>query len=195
MSESWKKFDLEGAGLQRLNMELARSLRKRSVAYLLWVLFPVGAHRAYLGERLGSLAYVVLTALTLILALALNPTLALAPLAVEGGFALFDLFWIERRLVAVNKQVRMDLYLGAGAAPPAGYQGRYGSRERDPEEGAEELLQDYVQVKETERGGHAPVSHDAPGDDSPRRSRMPSFAEQERMLRELGKSRKKDDDA
>ncbi|HKJ10483.1 MAG TPA: TM2 domain-containing protein [Gammaproteobacteria bacterium] len=185
MSDTWKKFDLEGAGLQTLNMRLARSLRKRAVAYSLWLLFPVGAHRRYLADRRGSLVYVALTALTLIVGIALSPPYWFIPAGLEVLFALFDLFWIDRRVVTVNKELRMNLYLGSAAAPPAGYRGRYTDEE------PESLIRDYTLTKEREKAGHPP----APTDQAPKEpeagKNTPSFAEQERMLRELARTRKR----
>lgn len=184
MSDAWKKLDLEGAGLQTLNLRLARTLRKRGVAYSLWLLFPVGAHRIYLADRRGSLAYGVLTALTLILGIAVGPPYWLIPAVAEVLFALFDLFWIDRRLVAVNKELRMSLYLGSRATPPTGYRGRYTDDE------PESLIRDYARAKEREKAGHQPAGT-ARETDSERGGKIPSFAEQERMLRELSKARKR----
>ncbi|MGA7799977.1 MAG: TM2 domain-containing protein [Gammaproteobacteria bacterium] len=188
MSDTWKKFDLEGAGLQSLNLHLARTLRKPRVAYLLWLLFPVGAHRAYLHERWGNLAYVVLTALTLSLGIALESAYWLIPAVAEGVFALFDLLWIDRRVVAINKQLRMSLYLGTKATPPSGYRGRYTDEE------PESLLQEYVRTKEREKGGHQAAGGGRRDTESGTGKRIPSFADQERMLRELAKARRRESD-
>ncbi|HQU16927.1 MAG: hypothetical protein B7Z66_00975 [Chromatiales bacterium 21-64-14] len=174
---TWKSIDLEGAGLQSLNVRLARRLKRRRTAYLLWILFPLGAHRLYLEERYGSITFMALTALSLILALALGPWNASIGVLPAVGLALFDLFWIDRRITSVNKRLRMELYLGAGATPPAGYQGRV------PKEA---YLDEYVRGKEAERAGHQPGAHSAPDGDH---SRAPSFREQERMLRELSRHR------
>ncbi|MDE2090207.1 MAG: TM2 domain-containing protein, partial [Gammaproteobacteria bacterium] len=125
MNQSWKKHDLEGAGLQQVNIVLASRLKKRAAAYGLWLLFPLGAHRLYLEERIGASAYGALSALALILWLTLPTRYALAPLLAALAFAAYDLLWIDRRLVALNKTIRMNLYLRAGAAPPPGYRGRY----------------------------------------------------------------------
>lgn len=174
---TWKSIDLEGAGLQSLNVRLARRLKRRRIAYLLWILFPLGAHRLYLEERYGSIVFMSLTALSLILGLALGPWIASIGALPELGLALFDLFWIDRRVTTVNKRLRMELYLGAGATPPSGYQGRV------PEQA---YLDEYVRGKEAERAGHQPGGPAAP---DTRRSRSPSFREQERMLQELSRHR------
>lgn len=183
MSQSWKKLDLEGAGLQHINIVLQSRLKKRPAAYGLWILFPLGVHRIYLEERAGAMAYGVLTALTLLLWLALHTRYALAPLLAALSFAVYDLVWIERRLVALNKKIRMDIYLRAGAAPPPGYRGRYTD---DP---GQDQLDDYLALKESEKAGVQPARLDAP--DHGEKKRAPSFAEQETMLRELAKARKK----
>jgi hypothetical protein len=70
--------------------------------------------------------------------------------------ALYDLVWIDRRVVALNKRIRRDVYLSTGTAPPDGYKGRY--------------MEDADKEEQAPRG---------PG------KRVLSFAEQERLLREL----------
>jgi hypothetical protein len=176
MSRSWKKLDLRGAGLQALNLHLAQHLKRRRTAYLLWLLFPLGAHRVYLEERIGSVVYPALTAIALMLWLAFGSALALVPLAAALAFALYDLYWIDRRLTAINKQIRMELYLQGGNAPPPGYRGRY--PEEDP-------LEDYLRVKERERPGLQPPD----GEPKPPPRRVPSLAEQEALLREMARRR------
>lgn len=181
MGRAWKKLDLHGAGLQTLNARLTRRLKRPLRAYLLWILFPLGAHRLYLKSPPGAAVYAALTASTLLLWRALGPAAALAAAGPETAFALFDLFWIERRCTALNKALRMELYLGAGATPPEGYRGR------DPDD---DYLRRYVREKEGERAGHAPPG--AAGGAAARGTRVPSFQEQERLLRELAQRRDRD---
>ena len=57
MSDAWKRLDLSGGGLQEANLRLAAALRRRRTAYLLWLAFPLGAHRAYLHDRAGAWAF------------------------------------------------------------------------------------------------------------------------------------------
>lgn len=179
MSKAWEKIDLEGAGLQAVNQQLVRRLKRRRSAYLLWLLFPLGAHRVYLESRPGSLVYAALTAFALVAWIApVDWRWALLPVTAALGFALYDLFWIDRRVVEINKQLRMAAYLGGGAAPPAGYRGRY-----TDDDAARSGLDEYVREKEQERGGHQPVDGRAAGPGK----KAPSFAEQEAMLRELAK--------
>jgi len=62
MNTKWREFDLDGGGLQAANLRLARMLRRRTVAYGLVLLFPLGAHRWYLGEPRSAILYPVLSA-------------------------------------------------------------------------------------------------------------------------------------
>ena len=118
MSGSWKRLDLGGGGLQQANLQLARALRKRCTAYVLWIAFPVGAHRWYLREPIGAIVYCVLALATAAAWQAVLPALA---------FALFDLWWIDRRVTRLNKRLRMEAYLHPGAGgPPPGYTRRFG---------------------------------------------------------------------
>ncbi len=179
MSEAWKKLDLEGAGLQRLNMTLAQEMKRRPMAYGLLVLFPLGLHRFYLAERRGGFAYLGLSLLGLVLALTLGPVWLLAGLVPALLFAAFDLVWIDRRVTAYNKALRMQHFLKPGARPPQGFRGRY----TDDDTG----LDEYVRIKESERAGHQPVGKEA-GETG--RKHIPSFNEQEAMLRELTRTNK-----
>lgn len=102
MGASWKRSNLGGEGLQAMNLRLARVLRKRPIAYALWLLFPLGAHRWYLMERYGALAYMVLT-----VAAWFFPWIAFG----SAAFALFDLWWIDTRVTRLNKRLRMQIAL------------------------------------------------------------------------------------
>jgi|GEM_PF-519387 len=179
IKKAWQSIDLEGGGLQSVNQRLSTALRRRTPAYLLWLAFALGAHRWYLHSPRAALGYLALSVLALALwATGFGPWAA-APLLGAAIWALADLFWIERRIVALNKELRMRIYLGAGAHAPPGYRGRYTD---------ENTIDDYVKEKEGERAGVQPVGRDS---QSASTSRAPSFAEQEAMLRELAK-RKRD---
>ncbi|MDA8107136.1 MAG: TM2 domain-containing protein [Betaproteobacteria bacterium] len=124
MNKAWKSIDLGGEGLQSANVQLARALRRRRTAYLLWLAFPLGAHRAYLREPVGTWLYRGLSVAALA-ALAFDARIGAALGALLAGFALADLFWIGRRLVALNKRLRMQAYLRPAPGVPAGFRGRY----------------------------------------------------------------------
>lgn len=124
MSDAWKKLDLGGDGLQATNLRLSRALRRRPTAYALLLLFPVGAHRWYLREPVGALAYCALTALALAAGIASHAMwpAALVPLA----FAVHDLWWIDQRVTALNKRLRMQAWLRPGGGAPPGFRARFG---------------------------------------------------------------------
>ncbi len=172
MTHAWEKLDLEGSGLQNANRRLIKRMKKRVTAYLLWFLFPVGAHRIYLEDKIPALAYAGLSALAAVLYLSHAGRFAWVPAVIAIGWALYDLVWIDRRITRLNKQIRMAEYLRPGAGAPSGFPGHYTD---------DAGLGEYIGEKERERGGHvhAPQSASRPG------KRAPSFAEQERMLREL----------
>jgi hypothetical protein len=156
MSDAWKRIDLGGAGLQQANLRLAQALRRRRTAYLLWLAFPLGAHRAYLREPVGSWAYRGLSAAALAL-LALDPRLSAAPGALLAGFALFDLIWIERRVVALNKRLRMQAYLRPAPGAPPGFRGRFGDGEHpSPRPRAPSFAEQERLLAELERRRRAP---------------------------------------
>ena len=110
MSDAWKRLDLSGVGLQEANLSLAAALRRRRTAYLLWLAFPLGAHRAYLHDRAGAWAYrlAIAAALGLLWVDARGAGfVARAVLAV----ALFDLSRLDARRTRLNKAIRMQVYL------------------------------------------------------------------------------------
>jgi TM2 domain-containing membrane protein YozV len=184
-----ENLNLEGGGLQAVNALLAARMRRRPRAYAAWALFPLGLHRFYLAEPRDGVAFLVLSATAAATAWLAPAWWWLLPAAALAGLAVHDLFWIDRRVVACNKELRMQLFLRKGRNPPAGYRGRY-LNAADPETVSRELNA-YKAMKETERAGHAaPNREDAEDRDQPRRSRVPSFNEQEAMLRELAAERR-----
>ncbi len=171
MPSAWEKLDLEGSGLQSANRRLKQRLKRRVTAYILWILFPLGAHRFYLGDWSRALLYMALSTSAVIVHRSLHNWLTLIPVVIAGIWAAYDLVWIDRRVTGLNKQARMAEYLHHGNAPPPGFRGHY-TDDAD--------LNDYVRSKEAERGGHSPT---AAAEESAKRA--PSFAEQEKLLREL----------
>ena len=189
MSKAWQKLNLEGGGLQAVNAVLANAMRSRSRAYAAWILFPLGLHRFYLAEPRGGAAFLILSVITIGTAWLAPAWWWLLPSALLALLAVYDLFWIDRQVVAYNKQLRMQLFLRKGKKPPADYRGRY-TDEKDAES-INRNLADYQALKEDERAGHVPVERDAPGShDQSKGRRQPSFNEQEALLRELAKKRR-----
>lgn len=161
MNPKWQELDLDGGGLQAANLRLARTLRRRAVAYGLMLAFPLGAHRWYLGEIRSAPFYPALTALAAGAWLAGAAALTLVALVALAALLGWDLYTLEDRIAAANKRRRMAAYLSQGKGAPAGFQGRFG-------------------------GNDNATTADAA------QRRVPTFAEQEAMLRELAASRNKD---
>jgi hypothetical protein len=110
VSDAWKRLDLSGGGLQEANLRLAAALRRPRTAYLLWLAFPLGAHRAYLHDRRGAWAFRLGSAVALGLLLVDARAAAVAALAVVAA-ALYDLIRMDVRLTRLNKAIRMQVYL------------------------------------------------------------------------------------
>jgi len=185
--KAWQAIDLAGGGLQSVNVRLRRAMRKRTIAYGLWLLFPVGAHRFYLRSPAGGLVYLVLSIGSLAAALAVGGPYAWPGAALLSALALFDLWWIDGAVTRVNKALRMSMLMRRDVRPPAGYRGRY------TDDGPPDVLAEYVRLKERERAGHPsvegrPAANDA-AEDAPARS----FAEQEALLKQLARRREKPD--
>jgi hypothetical protein len=180
MKQAWKQLDLGGEGLQTLNAQYTRQMRRRPLAYSAMLLFPLGAHRWYLHEPIGALAYLALTLAATAGALTLGLFGFAVPAIAALLFAAFDLLWVDRRVSALNKSLRMSQFMRPGTAPPKNYRGRY------PDDG----LDEYLRIKERERAGHQPVADDEGQERPATRPRTPSFNEQEALLRELTRSDK-----
>ncbi|MHB1176212.1 MAG: hypothetical protein ACYCZJ_13915 [Sulfuriferula sp.] len=178
MSEAWKHLDLEGEGLQSANLRLVQLMKRRPKAYALLALFPLGLHRSYLEEVRGAWIYRIASIVALITWWFGANWAALLIIVLLVGFAAYDIRWIEDRVATLNKALRIQIYKSKrSTAAPKGFRGRY----------TDDDLDDYLKVKEQERGGHV-----LPGTDSAlnNRSRAPSFAEQEAMLKALAKSKR-----
>lgn len=177
VSQAWKNLDLEGEGLQKANLRLVQLMKKRGKAYALLAAYPMGLHRSYLEDSRGAWAYRLASMIAIGLLIAGFAVPALAILGLITAFALYDIRWIEDRVAALNKRLKMGMYMKQAPGAPRGFKGRY----------TDDGLDDYLKQKEQERGGHQPAAAEPPRAGN----RAPSFAEQERMLQELAKSRSK----
>jgi hypothetical protein len=166
MSEAWKELDLGGGGLQQANLRLARLLRRRGVACALLLAFPLGLHRDYLHDRRGAWLFRLATASSI--------AAMLAGGLVPGGLialglviaAAIDLARVDARVAAVNRRLRMQVYMSQTEGAPRGFRGHYTD---EPQAGS--------------AGSGDDASHAA--------ERPASFAEQEKMLRHLAQARGK----
>jgi hypothetical protein len=164
MSRAWKALNLEGGGLQQANLRLARLLRKRSLACALLAAFPLGLHRDYLHDRRGAWLFRLATAAAI--------AAAVAGASIPGGLialgivvaAAIDLYGIDEKVAAVNRRLRMEIYMSQTEGAPRGFRGHYTD---DPRTDSEARGDD--------------VADDA--------RRPPSFDEQERLLRQLARER------
>ena len=136
MDPSWKERNLGGGGLQSANIRLARLLKRRRLAYVLLLLFPLGAHRFYLEDRRGALLYCLGFAAGLVSLVAGAKPVAWALGAVLIGAALLDIRWIEKAVVRINKRLRIEVYMSETPGPPAGYKGRFVDDETSAEDAA-----------------------------------------------------------
>ncbi len=187
MPKAWEKLDLHGAGVQSLQIRLQKLQKKSLCAYLYWGLFPIGAHRFYLG-RAWAWAFPLASATMVALAFLglLWEAVGLATLLC--AIALWDLSRIGLWVSAYNKELRKaNWFAKQTPAAPAHYQGR-ADTDAPPAQWQHEL-HTYTQTKESERAGH-PVA-DASGKKgfAPGQRRL-SFAEQERLLAEIAQSSK-----
>lgn len=123
MNPKWRKLDLEGGGLQAMNLRLARRLRRRGTAWALLALFPLGAHRWYLHETGWAVTYLLLALAAAAGWWAGWPWLLLSlPLLLL--LLVIDIAGLDDRIAAFNKRLRMAAYLSPGSGAPADFRGR-----------------------------------------------------------------------
>ena len=173
MAKAWKKWDLGGGGLQSANLALMRRRKRRVFAYLLWPLFPTGAHAWYLAAPARGGAFLA-SGIVALLSFATGHAL-IGALVIAAAFlyAVHDLFWIDRRIIELDKLLRLAISLRPGTGAPPTFRGRYADNDLDA----------YLDVKASERAGH-PASPTAPEPPTSGTRRPPSFAEQEAALRQ-----------
>lgn len=133
MTPKWRKLDLEGGGLQAANLRLARTLRRRTLAWALLAAFPLGLHRWYLGQRRSAALFPLLTATAVAAAWWAQAPVAIAALLALAALFVHDILTLEQRISAINKKLRMAAYLGQDATAPPGYRGRF---EQEPPDAA-----------------------------------------------------------
>ena len=187
MPKAWEKLDLQGAGVQSLQIRLQKLQKKSLYGYLYWGLFPVGAHRFYL-EQPWAWVFPLISVAILVLAFLGLTWEAVGLVVVLCAVALWDLSRIGLWISAYNKELRKASWFAQQTpAAPANYQGRADSSEKSVQWQRE--LQDYTQAKESERAGHPATNTPAKKGFAPGQRRL-SFAEQERLLAEMAKSPK-----
>lgn len=183
MSEAWKKLDLGGEGLQSINAKIANRQKRTLTAYILSIGFPLGLHMLYAGQPPRALFHWALTLAVIVVYFTAPLWAVLIPAALSVALLAVDLFQMEDLLVRFNKNMRIQLMLQKSATnkPPKNYKGRY-TDETD--------LDEYMNVKEQERGGHVPVDmNELHKEEYGNKPHVPSFNEQERMLKEMIKAK------
>ncbi|MCK9189539.1 TM2 domain-containing protein [Acidithiobacillus sp.] len=187
MPKAWEKLDLQGAGVQSLQIRLQKLQKKSLWGYLYWCLSPFGAHRFYLEQSWAWVFPLISVAILVLTFLGLTWE-AVGLVVVLCAVALWDLSRIGLWISAYNKELRKASWFAQQTpAAPANYQGRADSSEKSAQWQRE--LQDYTQAKESERAGHPATNTPAKKGFAPGQRRL-SFAEQERLLAEMAKSPK-----
>ncbi len=190
MPKAWEKLDLQGEGLQKVQIRLQQMQKKRATAYLRWLGFVFGLHRFYL-QRPLAWAYPVASLVVVILALILPWPFALALAIAILLVALGDLLQIDKWLSDFNREQRKAAWFAQQTpAAPKDFRGR--PENLDQAAQWEKELHAYKSVKESERGGH-PAGQTGEKKGFTPGSRRMSFAEQERLLAEISRKEKKDE--
>lgn len=124
MKKTWQEHDLEGKGLQSINLNYAARKKETKKAYLLACVFPLGLHQFYLGQTKKGWTYVILTALLLATA---NVSVFISALIGFAEIMLLtrDIVQIENSVAEFNKKLKMSLSLQHDTGIPENFTGKY----------------------------------------------------------------------
>jgi len=179
MSKTWQNINLEADGLQSANLQFIKRQKKPLTAYVLWLLFPLGLHRFYLKSVASGLLYWLLTSLALYLSITTSVPNVVFFLPVLA-WAIYDLYWIRERTIELNKALRMQIFLGQNNSQTL--------EQNKPTINSQTLIHEYTQIKNAEAQNlqtpRTLTNH------STEKKRIPSIAEQERMLQAIRKKTK-----
>lgn len=175
MSDFWKNQNLDGNGLQTINQQYLRLKQEPKTAYLLSALFPLGVHQFYLRNTKRGALFLSIS-ITAIIAYWLSPIVAAVIFLAEFPLLFLDLKNTEDDVVSLNKALKMRLSLQTGTtAPPKDFRGRY--HDDTP-------IDDYVAIKNNE------VTAFETKKGATKKSKIYSFDEQEKLLKEMMKNKK-----
>lgn len=143
MKKSWQAHDLEGKGLQSINLAYLAAKKDLRKSYLLTALFPLGAHQIYLRNWKKAGVYLLLTVL-------LIATTPYAPfISALLGFAEFilvfsDIKRMESIISEYNKSLKIQLSLQKDNAAPVNFEGKYHDKS-DTEQKSEQKILSFAE--------------------------------------------------
>jgi len=179
MSKTWQNINLKADGLQSANLKFIKHQKKPLTAYTLWLLLPLGLHRFYLKSMAIGLLYWLFTSLSLYLSITTSVPTVVFFLPVFA-WGIYDLYWMRERIVALNKALRMQIFLGQNNSQTL--------EQNKPTINSQTLIHEYTRIKNTEaKNLQTPTT---PTNQSAVKKRIPSFAEQEQMLQAIRKKPK-----
>ena len=173
MSEYWKHQNLEGNGLQTINQQYARLSRNTKIAYILCLFFPFGLHQFYLKSFVRASLFLSLSMVAVGM-YTTSPLISSIFLLTEIILLAVDVFQIDKRVIDFNKNLKMNLSLQINSAAPKDFQGRY--HDDSP-------IDDYLSLKNNE------VTAFETKENKTTKNRVYSFAEQEKLLKEMAKKK------
>ncbi len=176
MSEFWKHQNLDGSGLQSINQRYIRLKRKTRTAHLMLALFPLGAHQFYLKKTKRGLLYLALSLVASIVFF-ISPLAAAFLFLAELVPLFIDAKNTERDVSNFNKKLKMTLSLQSNIAMPKNFKGRY--HDDSP-------IDDYLSIKDKEV-----TVFETKRNPTSTNSRVFSFDEQEKLLKEMNKEKTK----
>ncbi len=131
MKKTWQLQNLEGNGLQSINLAYAAKRKNTRMAYTWATLFPLGAHQFYLGNTKRAATYILLSILLVIFIT--TSTFVSAIIAfVEIILLTGDVLGMEDRVNRFNKDLKLTLSLQQQNPVPPDFKGRYSDEDATP---------------------------------------------------------------
>jgi len=139
MKKTWQEHDLEGSGLQSINLAYLKSKKDIRKAYLLTAFFPLGIHQFYLGQPKKGGIFIFLSLLLLAFA-NIAPFVSAIIGFIEVMLMFRDVKSMERIVSDFNKELKLNLSLQNQHAAPENYKGKYSDDDDNQKSSKQKIL-------------------------------------------------------
>ena len=139
MKKTWQEHDLEGSGLQSINLNYLKYKKDTQKAYLLTAIFPLGIHQFYLGQAKKGSLYIILTLLLLAFA-NVSPFISAIIGFIEVMMMFKDIKGMEETVSTYNKELKMKLSLQQDQKTPEDFKGKYTDNDNNESSTQQKIL-------------------------------------------------------
>lgn len=137
--KTWQEHDLEGSGLQSINLAFLARKKDTRKGYLLAAFFPLGIHQFYLNNKKKAGIYITLTVLLMAFANILPFASAIIGF-IEVMMMVKDIKSMEDVVSDYNKALKLKLSLQEDHTVPDNYKGKYSTETDTPQTSKQKIL-------------------------------------------------------